>query len=143
MRNGIIGRRRGLPVVQMPVVSSLTISASLAGGLPPILGAIRGQLLTAPSAGDQPTGEPCSQRLRSRLPLLSRGVWHSPHMATPSTRYLPRATSPPPSAVPLAAGDLRAWAYAGIATGPQINGKERVPKSARTGVKMFIRFISQ
>ena len=30
MRNGIIGKRRGLPLVQIPVVSSLTMSASLA-----------------------------------------------------------------------------------------------------------------
>src|ERR1700690_1038421 len=105
-----MGKRRGLPVVQMPVVSNLTISASLAGGFPPILGAISGQF-DAPSTGAHRTDAPCNHRLRSRPPLLFRGVWHSPHIATPSTRYFPRATSPPllpVSAAPHFAGAVNA-----------------------------------
>src|SRR5713226_9614775 len=38
------------------------------------------------------TGAPCSHRLRSGTPALSRGLWHWPHIATPSTIYFPRAT---------------------------------------------------
>src|ERR1035438_7392845 len=94
MRKGIIGKRNGFPVVQIPVVSSLTISASLAGGLPPILGATSGQFVFG-TDGAHGTGAPCSHRLISRFPLASRGVWHCPHIATACTRYLPRAASPP------------------------------------------------
>src|ERR1022692_1591726 len=112
MRKGIMGKRRGFPVVQMPVVRSLIMSASLAGGLPPILGAIRGQLESPPSAGAQRTAAPCSHLVRSTPPLLARGVWHSPHISTDSTRYFPRATSPPPLALPAAGCGLEACAYA-------------------------------
>src|ERR1035437_885593 len=91
MRNWGIGSRRRLPVVQVPAVSSLIMSASLAGGVPPIRGALRGQFESG-FAGSQGTGAPCSHRVRSRFPLLSRGVWHCPHIATPSTTYFPRAT---------------------------------------------------
>lgn len=125
MRNGIIGKRNCFPFVQMPVVSSLIISASLAGGFPPILGAIMGQALIPPLAGDHGTGAPCNHLLRSRLPSPSRGVWHCPHIATPSTRYLPRATSPPLSEAPFAAGALRACPYAGRApVSAHINAKK-------------------
>src|ERR1700722_2313886 len=92
MRNCGIGKRSRLPVVQMPVVSSLTMSASSAGGVPPILGALTGQSELG-LAGRYGSGPPCSQLARSGFPLLSLGVWHCPHMATPSTRYFPRTTS--------------------------------------------------
>src|SRR5580704_15302781 len=36
---------------------------------------------------------PCSQASVCRSPRPFRGVWHSPHMATSSTRYFPRSTS--------------------------------------------------
>src|ERR1700735_5405513 len=38
------------------------------------------------------TGAPCNARELSRLPCESRGVWHSVHFATSSTRYFPRFT---------------------------------------------------
>ena len=124
MRNGIIGKRNCFPFVHIPVVSSLIISASLAGGFPPILGAIMGQALIPPFAGDHGTGAPCNHLLRSRLPSPSRGVWHWPHIATPSTRYLPRAASPPLSEAPFAAAALRACPYARrVPIGAQINAK--------------------
>lgn len=137
MRNGIMGKRNCLPLVQIPVVSSLIISASLAGGLPPILGAIMGQLLALPSAGDHGTGAPCNQLLESSSPLLSRGVWHCPHIATPSTRYLPRAASPPLAEAPLATGALPACAYA---PGVQMSA-DKSPNVASARGKFFIRFI--
>ena len=62
IRNGIIGKRNGWPVIQIPVVSSLTISTSLAGGVPPIRGACNGQLESAPDAGTHNTGAPCKAR---------------------------------------------------------------------------------
>src|SRR5450755_2625121 len=101
MRNCGIGKRRDLPAVQTPVVSSLIMSASLAGGVPPIRGALIGQFESG-FAGMYGTGDPCSHRLRSRFPLSSRGVWHWAHMATLSTRYFPRATSEAPLAFSLA-----------------------------------------
>ena len=36
---------------------------------------------------------PCSQASVCRSPRPFRGVWHSPHIATSSTRYFPRSTS--------------------------------------------------
>ncbi len=70
-------------------------------------------------AGIQGTGAPCSARWRSGFPWLSRGVWHSPHTATLSTRYLPRATSGAAPAFSLGRcalllGGLLFWATAGI-----------------------------
>ena len=92
MRNGIIGKSSCLPLVHMPVVSSLIMSASLAGGVPPILGASNGHFGRG-CAGTHGTAPPCNHWLRIRTPFSSRGVWHCPHIATLSTRYLPRATS--------------------------------------------------
>jgi hypothetical protein len=42
-------------------------------------------------------GAPCSRRDSSRLPPPSRGVWHSSHIATLSTKYRPRSTFPCPA----------------------------------------------
>lgn len=39
-------------------------------------------------------GAPCSQACRSSSPCAFRGVWHSAHFATSSTRYRPRSVSP-------------------------------------------------
>src|SRR5579864_2843201 len=86
-----MGGRRGVPVFQMPAVRRVMSSASLPGGEPAIRGACSGQSCTGTDGCSQ-SGAPSSQRLRSRFPELSRGVWHMPHMATPSTRYFPRAT---------------------------------------------------
>src|SRR5690348_824330 len=38
-------------------------------------------------------GAPCSQACWSNSPRPSRGVWHSAHFATSSTKYLPRSIS--------------------------------------------------
>src|SRR5450755_961203 len=124
MRNWGMGSRRGLPVVQMPVVRSLIMSASLAGGVPPMRGALSGQFW-AGLAGSQGTGDPWSHRVWSRFPLASRGVWHCPQTATDSTMYLPRATSAPPiAALPGCCGlsllgrlvfELSFWANAPVA----------------------------
>src|ERR1700733_1887158 len=67
IRNGIIGKRNGCPFVQIPVVSNFTISASLAGGFPPILGATSGQFEFA-TDGANGTDAPCNHRLISRFP---------------------------------------------------------------------------
>lgn len=72
------------------------MSASLAGnGVPPICGGPLIGHTDSGFAGSHGTGAPASHRDLSEFPLLSRGVWHCPHMATPSTTYFPRATEPP------------------------------------------------
>lgn len=73
MWNGIIGNRNGLPFVQMPVVSSLIMSASPAGGAPPIRGAERGHFGSG-FEGSMNTGAPWRVRCGSSFPSLSRGV---------------------------------------------------------------------
>src|ERR1700676_1105394 len=91
MRNWGMGGRRRAPVVQMPVMSSLTMSESLAGnGVPTIRGALAGQFESG-FAGVQGNAAPCSQCARSGLPLGSLGVWQSPQIAILSTIYFPRA----------------------------------------------------
>jgi hypothetical protein len=56
-----MGGRSRSPVVQIPVVSSLIMSESLAGkGVPPIRGALIGQLESG-FDGAHGTGAPCSQ----------------------------------------------------------------------------------
>jgi hypothetical protein len=94
MRNCGIGGRRGFPFRHTQVVSSVTISAWLPGGVPAIRGACSGQSVDG-SAGLNPTGAPSSHFVRSKSPVLVRGVWHWAHTATPSTIYLPRATRLP------------------------------------------------
>src|SRR5262249_50676025 len=85
-----IGKRRGLPSRQSPVVSSVTISPSLPGGEPARRGAVIGQPGTG-LAGWKKTGAPASHFERSDSPFSPRGVWQSLQAATPSTIYLPRA----------------------------------------------------
>src|SRR5580658_1952006 len=59
-------------------------------------------------------GAPCSQRLRSGFPSRSTGVWHWPHLATPSTRYFPRATFASPLPSPPAPADFLLCPRAGL-----------------------------
>src|SRR5215831_10882935 len=73
MRNGGMGGRSGLPLVQIPVVSSIVISASVPGGVPAIRGTWSGQLSVG-WAGSNHSEPPCSHLLRSRRPWGSRGV---------------------------------------------------------------------
>ena len=80
-----------MPSFQIPVVSSWTISSSLAGGVPAIRGAFNGQFPVA-CAGSNQTDAPSNWRPLSISPESLREVWHIPHIATPSTMYLPRAT---------------------------------------------------
>src|SRR5271165_5821625 len=86
-----MGQRRGLPSTQIPVINSVIIAASLAGGVPAMRGSMSGQLGSG-RAGKYGTGPPASHLEVSGSPLASRGVWQSPQCATPTTIYLPRST---------------------------------------------------
>ena len=97
IRNCGIGGRGGFPVREMPVISRRTISSSVPGGRPASLG-VTSAHPSVGRAGRIGTGPPASGRRASGLPSASRGVWHLPHIATPSTMYFPRARAPPFSA---------------------------------------------
>lgn len=125
-----MGKRSGCPFVQIPVVNSFTMSASLAGGVPPIRGAFNGQFGLA-AGGPQVTGAPSRGRLCSRVPSLFRGVWHCPHIATFSTRYFPRSTSPAAPSVP-----ALAVAPCSFGLGETFRGREATSAAAQTARKI-------
>jgi len=90
IRKGGIGGLGGLPVREIPVVRRVIISASVPGGAPAIRGSTIAQLGEG-YVGRVCVGPPWSQCARSGFPVSSRCVWQRSHIATPSTRYLPRS----------------------------------------------------
>ena len=73
IRKGGMGGRSGLPVREMPVVSSLTPCSTEYWGSPAMDGAVLAQ--TVRGNGDSTgTGAPCSSFERSRSPDSLRGV---------------------------------------------------------------------
>jgi hypothetical protein len=73
IRNCGIGGLGGAPVLEMPVINSITNWASVPGGEPASLGATTAHVLVG-TLGRMRTAAPISQRERSGLPVLSIGV---------------------------------------------------------------------
>lgn len=86
-----MGWRNRFPSRQIPVVRSVTISASDPGSTPASRGAFSGHCSSG-SAGFSQTAAPSRGSFGSGFPLLSRGVWHCAQRESPSTMYFPRET---------------------------------------------------
>src|SRR5712692_1102533 len=75
----------------MPVIRNLTACSSVQPGRPAMFGALSAQTGIGVIGLNERTA-PRSVLPGIASPFSLRGVWQSPHMPTPSTRYLPRAT---------------------------------------------------
>ncbi len=86
-----MGGSGGSPFWSLPVVSSVTICASVHPGIPARGGATSAHFGIG-TMFLKSSGAPWSHRSLMNSPLSFRGEWQSTHMATCSTRYFPRAT---------------------------------------------------
>src|SRR6266852_9242355 len=87
-----IGGRRGSPFGPVPSSNTFSAWAYVRPGKPASAGAWSAQFGMA-ATGLIQIGAPRSHAAGSNSPFGLRGVWHSGHLATSSTRYRPRSTS--------------------------------------------------
>lgn len=87
-----IGGRKASPFGPVPSSNTFSACASVKLGNPASAGARSAQLAMG-ATGLIQMGAPLSQAPASSSPSGLRGVWHSGHFATSSTRYRPRSTS--------------------------------------------------
>src|SRR5258708_14034808 len=87
-----IGGRKSSPFGPVPSSNTFSAWASVKLGNPASAGAWSAQFGMA-ATGLIQIGAPRSHAVESSSPFALRGVWHSGHLATSSTRYRPRSTS--------------------------------------------------
>src|SRR6266849_7034843 len=75
----------------MPVIRNLTACSSVHPGRPAMFDDLSAQTGIG-AIGLNARTAPCSVLPGTGSPFSLRGVWQSPHMPTPSARYLPRTT---------------------------------------------------
>src|ERR1700723_846122 len=128
-----IGGRKTSPWGPVPFSKTLSPCSSVRLGNPERGGACSAQFLTG-ATGRIQIVEPCIHRDESSSPFASRGVWHSAHFATSSTRYRPRLIS--------AESDSAAFCACDLAT-PKLSSKRAAAQATpRVNFPFVMRYLA-